>query len=627
MPHRSFLFVLIGLFTVAALAQESTTFVFPSPDTGELALAQRRNAQLAAGADLAARHDFAFEDRIEQSGITFVHRAVDDSGKLYRAVHYDHGNALAVADVDGDGLLDLYFVNQRGSNELWRNLGQMRFEDITESAGVGLADRIGVAASFADIDNDGDADLFVTSVRGGNALFENGGSGRFHEITAESGLAYVGHSSGAVFIDYDLDGLLDLLVTNVGQYTLDEQGNGGYYVGMEDAFEGHLYPDRSEASRLYRNVGGNRFVDVTEQAGLADLGWNGDAALVDLDGNAIPDLYVLNMQGDDHYLINDGAGHFTDNTFDHFPKTPYGAMGIGAFDFDNDGDQDLLITDMHSDMNAALEPDNEQIKQRLRYAYQDGFRHLMGNAFYRNDGAEGFSEMSDTLGLENYWPWGISVEDINADGWTDVFIASSMNYPFRYQINSMLLNKTGTGFAAAEFILGIEPRRDGRIRQPVFELDCGSAEDRTHVHCEGRSDHIVVLGTLGTRTSAIVDLDNDGDLDIVTGEFNAAPQLLVSDLADRHAIHWLQVRLAGSAANRDGLGSTVVVETASGRQTQTHDGKSGYLTQSSIPLYFGLGDDSSIDSITVTWPGGQVQVIDGPVEPNQTIVIEQGPAQ
>jgi len=623
MRHRGILFVLIGLFTVTVLAQESTPFVFPSPDAGELSLAARRDAQLAAGGTLAARHDFTFEDRIAQSGIAFVHRAVDDSGKLYRAVHYDHGNALAVADVDGDGLLDLYFVNQRGGNELWRNLGGMRFEDITDAAGVGLADRIGVAASFADIDNDGDADLFVTSVRGGNALFENTGAGRFREITAESGLAYVGHSSGVVFVDYDLDGRLDLLVTNVGRYTIEEQGEGGYYVGMEDAFEGHLYPERSESSRLYRNAGNNRFLDVTEEAGLGELGWNGDAALVDLDGNAIPDLYILNMQGDDHYLSNLGDGRFSDNTFDFFPKTPYGAMGIGAFDFDNDGDQDLLITDMHSDMNAALEPDDEQMKQRLRYAYQDGFRHLMGNAFYRNDGTAGFSEQSGALGLENYWPWGISVEDVNADGWPDVFIASSMNYPFRYQVNSMLLNESGTGFAAAEFILGIEPRREGRVRQPVFELDCGGAEERTHVHCAGRADRITVLGTLGTRTSAIVDLDQDGDLDIVTGEFNSEPQLLASDLADRHAIRWLSVRLEGTAANRDGLGSGVVVRAGDQRQTQTHDGKSGYLSQSSMPMYFGLGEATSVDSITVTWPGGQVQVVAGPLAPNQTLVIRQ----
>ncbi len=627
MQHRGLLFVLVGLFTATALAQESTPFIFPTPDAGEASLAARREAQIAAAADLGAGHDFAFADRIEQSGITFVHRAVDDSGKLYRAVHYDHGNALAVADVDGDGLLDLYFVNQLGSNELWRNLGDMQFENITATAGVGLADRIGVAASFADTDNDGDADLFVTSVRGGNAMFENTGGGRFREITVAAGLAYVGHSSGATFVDYDLDGLLDLLVTNVGRYTTDELGDGGYFVGMEDAFEGHLYAARAEPSRLYRNTGDNRFVDATDNAGLADLGWNGDAAVTDLDGNSIPDLYVLNMQGDDHYLLNDGDGHFVDNTFGHFPKTPYGAMGIGAFDFDNDGDQDLLITDMHSDMNAVLDPDKEQIKQRLRYAYQDGFRHLMGNAFYRNDGDAGFSEQSDTLGLENYWPWGISVEDVNADGWTDVFIASSMNYPFRYQINSMLLNDSGMRFAAAEFLLGIEPRRDDRIRQPVFELDCGSAADRTHIHCEGRTDRITVLGTLGTRTSAIVDLDNDGDLDIVTGEFNSAPQLLVSDLAGQSAINWLEIRLEGTAANRDGLGANVAVTAAGQRQSQTHDGKSGYLSQSSVPLYFGLGDATTIDSVTVTWPGGQVQVVPGPLPSNQTLVIEQDPVR
>ena len=623
MPHRRIFSALVGLLTVAATTQESTPFIFPSPDTGELSMASRRAAQLDATADLGVRHDFAFQDQVLDSGITFVHRAVDDSGKLYRAVHYDHGNALAVADVDGDDLLDLYFVNQRGSNELWRNTGEMRFENITADAGVGLADRIGVAASFADIDNDGDPDLFVTSVRGGNALFENLGEGAFREITAASGLAYSGHSSGAAFVDYNFDGLLDLLVTNVGRYTLDETGDGGYYVGMEDAFEGHLYPERSEASRLYRNVGDNQFVDVTEEAGLADLGWNGDAILTDLDGDAVTDLYVLNMQGDDHYLGNTGAGGFVDRTFDHFPKTPYGAMGIGAFDFDNDGDQDLLITDMHSDMNTVLEPDAEQIKQRLRYTYQDGFRHLMGNAFYRNDGADGFSEQSDSLGLENYWPWGISVEDINADGWTDVFIASSMNYPFRYQVNSMLLNDSGARFAPAEFVLGIEPRRDGRIRQPVFELDCGSAADRAHIHCEGRTDRITVLGTLGTRTSAIVDLDNDGDLDIVTGEFNSQPQLLVSNLADHHAIHWLKVRLAGSAANRDGLGATVVVRAGGQMYSQTHDGKSGYLSQSAVPLYFGLGDHDTVSSIEVKWPGGQTQVFGNALRANQTVVLEQ----
>ncbi|MCY3844685.1 MAG: FG-GAP-like repeat-containing protein, partial [Acidobacteria bacterium] len=140
-------------------------------------LAQRERDQLATVDRFRVFHDFRFEDRLHASGITFVNRVTDDSGKAYKPVHYDHGNGIAVADVDGDGRLDIYFTNQVGANELWRNLGGGEFDNITRAAGVGLADRISVTASFADTDNDGDPDLYVTTVRGGNYLFVNDGSG------------------------------------------------------------------------------------------------------------------------------------------------------------------------------------------------------------------------------------------------------------------------------------------------------------------------------------------------------------------------------------------------------------------------------------------------------------------
>src|SRR5262245_44376765 len=172
------------------------------------ALEENKQKQIQAASSWKAFHDFQFTDRYEESGITFQQHPVDDGAKNYKAVHYDHGTGLAVADVDGDGRLDLYFVNQLGGNQLWRNLGGGKFENITAAAGVGLEDKICVTASFADVDNDGLPDLFVTTVRMGNFLFKNLGQGKFRDITPESGLDArpARHSSGAVFFDFNNDG-------------------------------------------------------------------------------------------------------------------------------------------------------------------------------------------------------------------------------------------------------------------------------------------------------------------------------------------------------------------------------------------------------------------------------------
>lgn len=616
------LFVAAALVAAVASAQQRTRVAFPDPDLGIDTLSRRAAAQRATAGRLTVLHDFTFTDRRPESGITWVHRVVDDAAKTYKAVHYDHGNGVGVADVDGDGRLDLYFCNQLGANGLWRNLGGGRFEDITNSAGVGVADAISVGVAFADIDNDGDADLFVSTVRGGNRLFENDGNGVFTDVSESAGVDHVGHSSGAVFFDYDGDGLLDLLVTNVGVYTDDELRDGGFYSGLEDAFQGHLFPERAERSLLYKNLGDNRFREVGSEVGLVDDSWSGDASIVDFNRDGFPDVYVLNMQGSDHFYENTQGRAFAERTAANFPKSPWGAMGIRAFDYDNDGDQDLFLTDMHSDMNFGQTPDEETDKQALRYFYQEGALHLMGNAFWRNDGDDGFTEVSDAVGLENYWPWGTSVGDLNADGYQDVFIASSMNYPFRYQINSALLNAAGEGFVPAEFLLGIEPRRDGSVRTPWFDADCGGA-DADHERCEGENGAITVLGTLGSRTSAIVDLDSDGDLDIVTGDFNSAPQVLLSDLSERHEISWLKVELEGTFSNRDAIGSTVRIESGDQILSAYHDGKTGYLSFGVVPLYFGLAGATAIDSVTVTWPSGIEETVKGPIAANQTLRLRE----
>ena len=184
-------------------------------DAQRLALRQQRQAQAATTQE--AFHNFRFTDQTRASGITFRSHAVDDVGKYNKPVQYDHGQGLAVADVDGDGRPDVFFVSQLGGCGLWRNLGGGKFGNITAGAGVAVSNKICVAAAFADLDNDGDPDLFVTTVRGGNVLFENLGGGKFREISRAAGVDYVGHSSGVVLFDFDQDGLLDLFVLQRGQ--------------------------------------------------------------------------------------------------------------------------------------------------------------------------------------------------------------------------------------------------------------------------------------------------------------------------------------------------------------------------------------------------------------------------
>ncbi len=618
-------------WTVRGAVNDS--LVAGSPPDPAQRLARRQRQQMQAAAAQNAFHDFRFTERTAESGITFRSRAVDDAGKYFKPIHYDHGTGMAVADVDGDGLLDLYFVSQLGGNELWRNLGNGKFENITASAGVGLNAKICVAAAFADIDNDGDPDLFVTTVRGGNVLFENLGGGRFKEISHEAGVDYVGHSSGIVFFDFDNDGWLDLFVCNLGKYTTNERGAGGYYVGITNGFFGHLLPELSERSLLYKNLGHKKFKELPAEV-LNHSAWSGEASFADVNGDGFPDLYVLNMQGDDHFYLNQGGKKFVDRTDDYFPKTPWGAMGLKFFDFNNDGRLDLFITDMHSDMTtlqlgiqAGPRPGSEKVKSEAvckaewtEADLQGSANNIFGNALWKNLGRDKFAEVSDEAGAETWWPWAPSVGDLNADGFADVFITAGMGFPFGYAGNSVLLNEGGKKFIDSEFTLGVEPRLGGRTATDYFVLDCGGA-DKNHRDCQGQTQRVMIQGSASSRSAAICDLDGDGDLDLLTNEINDRPQVFISDLAQKKKIHCLKIKLIGTQSNRDGLGARVKL-TAGGRsQTQQHDGKSGYLSQSALPLYFGLGDETKIEGVEVTWPTGKIQVLEKDISPNTLLTI------
>jgi hypothetical protein len=613
------------LFSAEGAAARQTINPYGQTENTLRSLEENKQKQIQNARTWNTFHDFQFVDRYEESGIRFEHHPVDDGARDYKAVHYDHGNGLAIADVDGDGKLDIYFVNQLGASQLWRNVGRGRFEDITASAGVALADKIGVAASFADIDNDGRPDLFVTTVRMGNALFKNLGGGKFKDITAEAGLSVkrATHSSGSVFFDFNKDGLLDLFVSNVGVYTRNEKGRGGFYLGRSDAFQGWQFAGRSEQSVLYQNLGGGKFEDVSRKVGLEHQGWSGDATFCDLNQDGYPDLYVPSMSGEDKYYENDHGRRFVEKTSSYFPKTPWGAMGVKFFDYNLDGLMDLYVTDMHSDMTTLqIKAGDKDFSPRFEkqksdvwcsaewspVARQSASNCILGNAFYQNQGQGRFVEVSARLGAETYWPWGMSVADLNADGYEDIFVTAGMGYPLRYAINSVLLNEGGQRFVDSEFVLGVEPRKGNRIEKEFFTLDC-SGEDKKHPLCRDKTGTLSVTGALSSRSSVAFDLDEDGDLDLVTNEWNDHPQVLISNLSEKKPVHHLKIKLIGTVSNRDGLGATVKVQCGPKTYTRYHDGKSGYLSQSSMPLYFGLDTTTTVDRIEVIWPSGKKQLL------------------
>jgi hypothetical protein len=246
---------------------------------------------------------------------------------------------------------------------------------------------------------------------------------------------------------------------------------------------------------------------------------------------------------------------------------------------------------------------------------------LFGNAFYRNEGGGRFQEESQAVNAENYWPWGVSVDDVNADGYDDVFFTGGMGFPFRYGISSLKLNEKGQKLVDAEFKLGLEPKKDRRA--PMIYLDCAGAE-RNHPRCiyckrsslrgpdcedKDEKGRLEVMRAASDRSSVLYDLDGDGDLDLVVSQFDGPAKIYLSDIAQRHPIHWLKVSLRGSQSNRDGLGAEVTVKLPDQSEIlKVNEGKRGYLAQSLIPLYFGLGKNETAD-ISVKWPSGKTQVL------------------
>jgi hypothetical protein len=514
-----------------------------------------------------------FIEAAAKTGLVFTH-VNGASGRYYIAEQM--GSGVALFDYDNDGDLDVFLVqggelgpggaaDPRSTSRLFRNdmaiaaggPRRLRFTDVTATAGVGWR-QYGMGAATGDYDSDGDLDLFLTSF-GPEVLFRNNGDGTFSDVTSQAGVSDPLWSTSATFCDYDRDGDLDLFVANYLDFTVADKKICSDALGARDYCSPKAY--RPVPDRLYRNEGGGRFADVTASAGIAKSYGAGLGVVAgDYNGDGWLDFYVANDATPNQLWINRRDGRFVDEGLIsgaavNAAGNPEGSMGIASGDVDADGDEDLFVT------------------------------NIIGETFvlYESDGKGGFEDARGRWGLAQrtggFTGFGTDWIDYDNDGWLDLFVANG----------------------AVNIVESLRGQRNPyRMKNQLFRNTGG----KSFVETTGAAGPALATAGVG-RGAAFGDVDNDGDVDIVTTS-NGGPVRLLLNQAGAH--HWLQVRLQQGTGNRFGLGARVVVERAGqpalSRRVKT-DGS--YLSASDIRAHFGLGTSSKVDAVVVTWPDGQVE--------------------
>lgn len=511
---------------------------------------------LAPAADVPA---VRFTDVTAKAGIRFNHNS-GRAGKKF--LPETMGSGCAFFDADGDGWLDIFLVNsrdwagkgRRSLPALYRNNRDGTFKDVTAASGLAVQ-LYGLGVAAADYDNDGRQDLYITALEG-DRLFRNEGNGRFRDVTAAAGIRNASFGSSAAWLDYDRDGRLDLFVANYVQWSM----KGDLWCSLDGATKSYCTPEsyKGTSSKLYRNTGNGRFEDVSEKAGVGDptakaLG----IAVLDYNGDGWPDLFVANDTQPNKLYRNNRNGTFTDEALTAGVAygedgAARGAMGADAADYDRSGRPHLLVGNFSNQMLALY--------------------HNEGRGLFVDEAPRSSVGRASLLTLT----FGAFFFDYDLDGWQDIFAA---NGHIEEEINRV---QPKVQFKQPPLVF----RNLGKGRFAEVSRSLGQELTRPIV----------------ARGAAYGDYDGDGDLDVLISTNHGPTYLFRNDGGNRN--NWLSVRVVGNKSNRDGIGSVVRVESASGKQWQMVKTGSSYCSQSDLALTFGLGRDAVAAVVEVEFPSG-----------------------
>jgi tetratricopeptide (TPR) repeat protein/peroxiredoxin len=538
---------------------------------------------------------------------------------------YGH-NGVSVGDIDDDGFDDLYVCQPAGlPNRLYRNRGDGTFEDITEGSGVEILENT-ACALFADINNDGRQELIVVRTNG-PLLFLNEGRGKFRQKPNAFQFAKSpqGTFTGAAIADYDRDGWLDIYFC---LYL--------YYQGTDQYKYPSPYYDAENGppNFMMSNNRDGTFRDVTAESGLNRnntrysfcCGWS------DFNQDGWPDLYVVNDFGRKNLYRNNGDGTFTDIATEAGVDDVGAGMSVCWFDYDNDGAQDLYVADMWSSAGnrvSTLPAFQKDAPEEVRGQYR---KHARGNSLFRNSGAK-FQDASASAGVEmGRWSWSSDAWDFDHDGFSDLYITNGMVSGLsREDLNSFFWRQV-----VAHSPKEAKPEHDyeqgwNAINELIRADGTWSGFERNIFYANNHDGTFSdVSGVVGLdfledgRSFALADFDHDGRLEVFLKNRNA-PQLrslknVMKDLAPSIAF-----RLRGSQSNRDAIGTLVTLETESGRQTRMLQAGSGFLSQHSKEIFFGLGKTKGPVRASIFWPSGLVQEL-GDLPVNHRVWVEEGTA-